>query len=557
MYKKNLNAWPPGYPEDKPLATTTVYENLERSYTECADKAALVFYDTQITYSELYETVVKLSAWLIHHAGIMKGDRVALMSQNSPQSVMAYYAILRAGAVVVPLNPMYVAEEVGYLLDDCEAKAIFAACDLSAAVVPVVAEREIPLIGIEYADYLRESTDLKVPEAIATAKTPPAMSALPAYVSWRAVLSANESADVVQTQMRDLVTIPYTSGSTGKPKGCMHDNISVQHGCVGVYDWHGIKREDISLAIAPFFHVVGMQAAMNVAISRGATLVIQPRWDREVAAQTIERYGVTAWPAVPTMVIDILNMPNIDEYDLSTLRSVFGGGSAMPGPVAEKLKEVSGVTFNEGYGMTETICPTTANPPQAPRTNCVGLSVFNTHIRVVDPDTLAEVAACENGEILIAGPQVMQGYWRQPEADRESFVEMDGMRYLRSGDLGYIDADGYVYIVDRIKRMINASGFKVWPTQVEAVMHKHPSVGEVCIIAAKDPKRGETVKALIVPKAGAAASAEEIEAWSREHLASYKVPRIIEFVDSLPKSGSGKVLWRELQEQENRRSGAL
>ena len=151
----------------------------------------------------------------------------------------------------------------------------------------------------------------------------------------------------------------------------------------------------------------------------------------------------------------------------------------------------------------------------------------------------------------------MQGYWRQPEADRESFVEMDGMRYLRSGDLGYIDADGYVYIVDRIKRMINASGFKVWPTQVEAVMHKHPSVGEVCIIAAKDPKRGETVKALIVPKAGAAASAEEIEAWSREHLASYKVPRIIEFVDSLPKSGSGKVMWRELQELENRQSGAL
>lgn len=552
MYKKNLNAWPPGYPEDKPLATQTVFENLQQAFDECPDKSALVFYDTKISYLELYETVARVAGWLVNQAGISKGDRVAIIAQNSPQSVIAYYATLRAGAVVVPLNPMYVAEEVAYLLDDSDAKVIFSASDLSHAVATAVKDRDVKVVGIAYNDYIREQTNLNVPAFILESQISEALSSLPNYIAWSDLLAANESAPVVKTAMDDLVVLPYTSGSTGMPKGCMHTNTSVQHGCVGVFDWHGIGREDISLAIAPFFHVVGMQAGMNVAISRGATLIIQPRWDREVAAQTIQRYNVTVWPAVPTMVIDMMNMPNFDQFDISSLRSVFGGGSAMPESVAVKLKEICGVTFNEGYGMTETICPTTANPPQAPRTNCVGLSVFNTHIRVVDPDTLLEVPEGENGEILISGPQVMQGYWRQPEANAESFVEMDGMRYLRSGDLGYIDKDGYVYIVDRIKRMINASGFKVWPTQVEAVMHRHPAVAEVCIIGAKDPKRGETVKALIVPKAGVTANAEEIELWSREHLATYKVPRVIEFVDSLPKSGSGKVLWRELQEKENR-----
>lgn len=554
MYKKNLNAWPPGYPEDKPLATQTVFENLQHSFDECADKSALVFYDTKISYRELYDTVAQVAGWLVNCAGVAKGDRVAIIAQNSPQSVIAYYATLRAGAVVVPLNPMYVVEEVAYLLDDSNAKVIFSASDLSQAVAPAVKDRDVKVVGIAYNDYIREKTDLNVPAFILESLIAEELSGLPNYTAWSDVLAANESAAVVNTAMDDLIVLPYTSGSTGMPKGCMHTNTSVQHGCVGVYDWHGIGRYDISLAIAPFFHVVGMQAGMNVAISRGATLVIQPRWDREVAAQTIQRYGVTVWPAVPTMVIDMMNMPNFDQFDISTLRSVFGGGSAMPESVAIKLKEICGVTFNEGYGMTETICPTTANPPQAPRTNCVGLSVFNTHIRVVDPDTLQEVAEGENGEILISGPQVMQGYWRQPDANAESFVEMDGMRYLRSGDLGYIDKDGYVYIVDRIKRMINASGFKVWPTQVEAVMHRHPAVAEVCIIGTKDPKRGETVKALIVPKSDVTANAEEIELWSREHLATYKVPRIIEFVESLPKSGSGKVLWRELQEQENRKA---
>jgi fatty-acyl-CoA synthase len=554
MYKKNLNAWPPGYPEDKPLATQTVFENLQQSFDECADKSALVFYDTKISYRELYDTVAQVAGWLVNVAGVNKGDRVAIIAQNSPQSVIAYYATLRAGAVVVPLNPMYVAEEVAYLLDDSNAKVIFSASDLSQAVAPAVKDRDVKVVGIAYNDYIREKTDLNVPAFILESLIAEELSGLPNYTAWSDVLAANETAPVVKTAMDELIVLPYTSGSTGMPKGCMHTNTSVQHGCVGVYDWHGIGRDDISLAIAPFFHVVGMQAGMNVAISRGATLIIQPRWDREVAAQTIQRYGVTVWPAVPTMVIDMMNMPNFDQFDISTLRSVFGGGSAMPESVAIKLKEICGVTFNEGYGMTETICPTTANPPQAPRTNCVGLSVFNTHIRVVDPDTLQEVAEGDNGEILISGPQVMQGYWKQPEANEESFVEMDGKRYLRSGDLGYIDKDGYVYIVDRIKRMINASGFKVWPTQVEAVMHRHPAVAEVCIIGAKDPKRGETVKALIVPKANVTANAEEIELWSRDHLATYKVPRIIEFVESLPKSGSGKVLWRELQEQENRKA---
>lgn len=353
--------------------------------------------------------------------------------------------------------------------------------------------------------------------------------------------------------MDDLVMLPYTSGSTGNPKGCMHNNINVQHALRGVYDWFGIGREDVILAVAPMFHVVGLQAGMNTAMARGSTLIILPRWDREVAAHAIHNFHVTVWPAVPTMAIDLINMPGFELCDVSSLRVMFGGGSSMPEAVAAKLYQLCGVTFLEGYGMTETCCPGTANPPQAPKAGCAGIPVFNTHCRIVDHDSLADMPEGDVGEVLIAGPQVMVGYWQDETANNDSFIELDGQRYLRTGDLGYVDESGYLFIVDRIKRMINASGFKVWPNQVEAVLYRHPAIKEVCVIAQKDPKRGETVKALVVvadeyPDIQAA----DIIEWSREHMAAYKIPRLIRFVDTLPKSGSGKVLWREIQEEENR-----
>ncbi len=554
MFQKNFTVWPPNYPKDVPLTEHTVYHNLERSVAQCADSHAVVFYESCVTYRELYDQVCRLAGWMSHQAGIKKGDRVGIFSQNCPQYVIAYYAALRIGAVVVPINPMYVAEELDFIVENSGLKLLCAAQELHQAFLPQLAKYKINVVGIQYRDYITAQTALVIPDFI-TEQTPASeLVDEVGFTSWQHALNSGFTCPEETTGLDELVMLPYTSGSTGNPKGCRHSNISVQHGLVSVYDWFKIEKGDVFLAVAPMFHVVGLQAGLNSAIAKGGTLVILPRWDRKVAAHAIHNFRVTVWPTVPTMVMDLINLPEFESYDVSSLRVMFGGGSSMPEAVADKLYALSGVTFMEGYGMTETCCPATANPPQAPRKGCAGIPVFNTSIRIVDHETLALQPEGEIGEILIHGPQVMQGYWQDDNANAESFVELDGQRYLRTGDLGYVDECGYIYIVDRIKRMINASGYKVWPTQIEAVLHKHPEVEEVCVISTNDPRRGETVKALIVKRPSQEPfDPNSIIDWSRQHLAAYKIPRVIELVNSLPKSASGKVLWRELQDQEHKR----
>jgi fatty-acyl-CoA synthase len=237
---------------------------------------------------------------------------------------------------------------------------------------------------------------------------------------------------------------------------------------------------------------------------------------------------------------------------LSSLVRVSGGGAAMPAAVGERLQQLVGSPYIEGYGLTETIAPTHVNPPDRPKRQCLGIPIFNTESRIIDPDTLQEVARGTVGEIVTHGPQVFQGYWRNPEATEAAFINIDGKRFFRTGDLGYVDEDGYFFLVDRLKRMINCSGFKVWPAEVEAQMYKHPAIQEACVIAARDAHRGETVKAVVVLRAthkGQVSETDIIE-WTRQNMAAYKHPRIVEFVEALPKSATGKVQWRQLQEAE-------
>jgi len=252
------------------------------------------------------------------------------------------------------------------------------------------------------------------------------------------------------------------------------------------------------------------------------------------------------------MVIDLFGSPNYRSFDLSSLRSISGGGAAMPHAVAQRLQDEFGLTFAEGYGLTETAAPSHANPPERAKLQCLGIPIFGVDSRVVDPQTLQEMPVGEVGEIITRGPMVFKGYWRHPEATREAFVGFEGRSFFRTGDLGRMDEEGYFFMTDRLKRMINASGFKVWPAEVEMLLYKHPAVQEACIIAARDAYRGETVKAVVVLRADAKGrtAPEDITAWAREHMAAYKVPKIVEFVDALPKSGSGKVMWRLLQDQE-------
>lgn len=557
MYQKNFSAWPEWLPHDLPLPQHSVYSNLERAVTKHPDKDAILFYETRIDYRELHQQVCKLACWL-DQQGVRKGDRVGIFAQNSPQYVMVYYAILRMGAVAVPMNPMYVADELEFLIDNAGIQVMFAALELHQQFVPLMERRGIQVMGLRYADYLREETELTIPELILDQGAPDSLQQQANFTPWQALEAFNsEQAPLQETGMEELAMLPYTSGSTGNPKGCMHSNRNVQHGIQSVVQWFGLREDDVLLLIAPMFHVVGLQSGMNATIERGATMIILPRWDRQVAAYTIHSCGVTAWPAVPAMAIDLINLPDLDFYDISSLRLMYGGGSTLPEAVAEKLHKLCGVTFIEGFGMTETCCPTSANPLQAPKAQCGGLPVFNTDVRIVDPDTLKDVAAGEVGEVVISGPQVMQGYWQSANdsngnINENAFINLDGERYLRSGDLGYLDDMGYLFIVDRLKRMINASGYKVWPTQVEAVLYRHPAIEEVCVIALQDEKRGETVRALVVPSADYPdIDADQIIDWSRQHMAAYKIPRTIRFVEALPKSGSGKVLWRQIQEAEN------
>jgi fatty-acyl-CoA synthase len=293
-----------------------------------------------------------------------------------------------------------------------------------------------------------------------------------------------------------------------------------------------------------------MQVSMNAPIFNGGSIVVLPRWDRDVAGQLITRYGVTAWTSIPTMMIDFLSNPRLSEYDISSLRRVSGGGAAMPAAIAQKLLDLTGLQYMEGYGLSETIAATHTNPPQMLKQQCLGIPLFGVDSRIVDPATMATLPPGEVGEIIMNGPQVFEGYWNDPAKTAEAFTEIDGKRFFRSGDLGYMDEDGFFFFTDRLKRMINASGFKVWPAEVEAMMYQHPAVQECCIIAARDPYRGETVKAVIVKKPAADATAEDIMQWAHAKMAAYKVPKLVEFVDALPKSATGKVMWRSLQEKE-------
>ena len=351
---------------------------------------------------------------------------------------------------------------------------------------------------------------------------------------------------------QDMAILPYTSGTTGLPKGCIHTHASIMHNAVGSCLWTGSTFENVVLSVVPMFHITGMVSVMHAAMYGGATLVIMPRWDRELAGHLISRWRVTHWTNIPTMVIDLLASPNFKSFDLSGLLYIGGGGAAMPQAVAQRLFDEYGLRFAEGYGLTETAAPSHSNPPDASKQQCLGVPFLNTDARVIDPLTMLEAAQGEQGEIIMSGPQIFSGYWKNPEATAAAFMQLDGKRFFRSGDLGRVDEDGYFFITDRLKRMINASGFKVWPAEVEALMFKHPAIQEACIISTRDAYRGETVKAVVVLRAAAKGNttADDIISWCKDNMAAYKYPRVVEFVDVLPKSGSGKVMWRALQEAE-------
>lgn len=557
--------WPKRLPHSITPPATSLWHNLAVSALRFPDKPALVFFNRVLSYAEVMRQAERLAATL-YRMGVRKGDRVVLNMQNCPQWVIAHFAILRANAVVVPVNPMNRAEELKHYITDPDARIAITTADLApelaranAQLSPV--ERLSHLVVTHYSDAFdmapQGSNDAAMPEAwrewLGTRHALPVLEG-GTVMSWADAMTAGETAELPPhtATPQDLAVLPYTSGTTGLPKGCMHTHASIMHNAVASCLWGGSTFENVTLSVVPMFHITGMVSVMHASIYGSATLVIMPRWDRELAGRLISRWGVTHWTNIPTMVIDLLGSPNFASFDLSSLVYIGGGGAAMPQAVAQRLWEQYGLRFAEGYGLTETAAPSHSNPYDATKQQCLGVPFMSCDSRIIDPVTLKEVPQGEQGEIIMSGPQIFQGYWKRPDATADAFIEIDGKRFFRSGDLGRMDEQGYFFITDRLKRMINASGFKVWPAEVEALMFKHPAIQEACIISTKDAYRGETVKAVVVLRAAAKGQTTEddIINWCKENMAAYKYPRVVQFVDALPKSGSGKVMWRALQEAE-------
>ena len=544
--------WPKGLAKSLTFPATSVYFNLEVSAARYPDKTMLIYYDSPLAYAQLKAQVDALAGFLQQRCGVKRGERVLLFMQNSPQFIIGFYACLRADAMVVPINPMNLTEELSHYVADSDATLALCGQELYAQIEPLLGAGLEHAVVAAYSDYLTTATDLPLPDAV---RAPRAAIEARGVTLWHDAIDANLQPGPHLAGPDDLCVMPYTSGTTGRPKGCIHTHATVMSTIAVGAQWGFSHQDSVVLGTLPMFHVTGMQYNMNVPIYLGASVVLMTRWERGVAARLIERYRVDGWTNISTMAIDFLASPELGKHDLSSLQRIGGGGAAMPEAVAQRLKDLTGLDYIEGYGLSETIGATHSNPTHHPKQQCLGIPTCNTEARVIHPDTLQVLGPGEVGEIVSSGPQVFQGYWKSPEASAACFIELEGKRFFRTGDLGRVDEDGYYFIVDRLKRMINASGYKVWPAEVEAMLYHHADVREACVIGTQDPRRGETVKAFVVLKDASRGKVapKDIIAWSREKMAAYKVPRVIEFVDTLPKSATGKVQWRLLQEDENKK----
>ncbi len=561
-HQRHYAIWPKRIPRSITPPATSLWHNLATNALRFPDKPALVFFDRSLTYRDVLTQAEALAATLVR-MGVKKGDRVVLSLQNCPQWVIAHFAILRVNAVVVPVNPMNRSEELKHYILDPDAKVAITSGDLAAELAKAnaqlaPADQLSHVIVTHYSDaFDLTSPDAAMPEAwaswLGTKHDMPAMQGCQ-VITWTDAL-AGSTADLPELTAtpQDLAVLPYTSGTTGLPKGCMHTHASIVHNAVATALWGSTHFENVILSVVPMFHITGMVSVMHASMYGGTTLVIMPRWDRELAGHLLSRWRVTHWTNIPTMVIDLLASPNFDKFDVSSLVYIGGGGAAMPQAVAQRLFDSYGLHYAEGYGLTETAAPSHSNPHDRTKQQCLGVPFISCDARVIDPQTLKEVPQGEQGEIIMSGPMIFSGYWKRPDATADAFIELDGKRFFRSGDLGRVDEEGYFFITDRLKRMINASGFKVWPAEVEALMFKHPAIQEACIISTVDAYRGESVKAVVVLRASfkGQVTEDDIIAWCKDNMAAYKYPRVVQFVDALPKSGAGKVMWRALQEAES------
>jgi long-chain acyl-CoA synthetase len=508
------------------------------------DRAAIVFYGREVTFAELHDSVCRFAGWL-HSRGLAAGDRVAIFLENCPQFAIAYYGALRAGAIVVCLNPMHKAVELQHEFDDSGARILVTSDQLYAVVEPIRAQTPLEAVVVTaYRDFLPVEPTLPPPASFLE----PAIHHPGTEAFLAVVRTAPPLETPVQRSLSDTALLQYTSGTTGTAKAAEITHRNLVSNCELQYRYVGGADDEVALGVLPWFHITGMECQMNAMAYRGATLVAIGRFDLVTVLRAIERYRCTLTTLIATVNVAIVNFPRTREFDLSSLRRCFSGGAPVPPEVAKRWEAITGHKLIEGYGLSETTAPTHVNPPDRPKYGTVGLPLPLTDVRIVSlEDPGREMPLGERGEIAVRGPQVMKGYWKRPEATAEAFH--DG--YFLTGDIGFIDEEGYFSIVERKKDMLKVSGYSVFPAEVEAILYRHPAVAEAGVVGVTDPYRGEDPVAFVVlkPDFKGKVREEEIAEWCRAEMAVYKAPRNVRFIDALPKTASGKILKRVLRDQ--------
>jgi long-chain acyl-CoA synthetase len=538
-----------GIPPHLEYERTPMAQALARTARELPDKTALIFVDSKITYRQLDDMANRFANALID-MGVKPGDKVAMLMPNMPQIVAAVYGAWRAGAVVVMNNPLYTDVELEYQFNNSESTYLVAMDLICPRMIALRPKTKIKnLVVAHIRDHLRFPKKQLLP-ILAKDKhrnIPPT----PNVHEWMELLKKYPATDPkVPIDFDGLACLQYTGGTTGVSKGVMLTHANLSKNVQQIVAWFpGFNKGEIShLGVLPIFHSFGLTCCMNICVWMGWTDVLIPRPEPQVILEAIQKYKINFFPAVPTMYVGVLNHPEASKFNLTSIKGCFSGAAPLPVEVIKDFEAKTGSQICEGYGLSETSPVATTNPYGGKtKVGSIGLPMSDTDIRIVDlVDGTKDLPLGEAGEILIKGPQVTNGYYKMPEETANTIK--DG--WLYTGDIGKMDQEGYFYIVDRKKDMVIAGGYNIYPREIDEVLFEHPKILEACAVGIPDPYRGETIKAFVVLKPGETLTGEEVIKHCAEKLAKYKVPKTVEFMNALPKSGVGKILRKELRAME-------
>jgi len=553
MEKIWLKHYEKGVPETIDYPDKPLFKLVEDNAKEYPDTPAVIFMGKKITFKELQKAIEQFAAAL-YSLGIRQGDRVAIILPNLPQYPMVHYALMKLGAIIVPTNPLYVERELEYQMNDSGAKAVVV-LDLVYPRVRAIRKNtsleKVIVTGVK--EYLPGLLKLLYPIKAKKEGSFVKVEKEPGVYFFQDLMKGTYDAPPeVSVKTDDIAMLLYTGGTTGVSKGAvlLHKNLIANTYQVRYWVTDAHEGQEAIIAALPYFHSFGMTTCLHMSVILKSPAILIPRFDVKQVLQSIQKYKASLFPGVPTMYVAINNYPDVKKYSFDSLRACISGGAALPVEVQREFEKITGAKLVEGYGLTETSPVLTANPIYGLRKiGSIGIPMPDTDIMVADPETHKELPIGEIGELAAKGPQVMREYWKKPEETKQVFH--DG--WLFTGDMSRVDEDGFFYIVDRKKDMIIASGFNIYPREVEEVLFQHPKIQEAAVVGVPHEYRGETVKAFVVLKEGETATEQEIIDFCADRLAKYKVPKMVEFRTELPKSMIGKVLRRVLLEEEKKK----